>query len=103
MPALETISDAFWKTTNASSSRAMETVVDLLMASRGFDRGEFRMGNVDEPVSHNGIDLPVSVRVLVVGESAFHDEGDTLLELGHRGYGQFTECFDRYRDTSPLV
>lgn len=28
----------------------------------------------------------------------FHDEGDASLELGHRGYGQFIECFDRYGD-----
>src|SRR4030095_997472 len=76
----------------------MEIVVDLLMTAGGFDRGGLWRSDVGETLGPNGIGFPVGVRVLVVGESAFHDEGDALLELGHRCYGQFIECFDRYGD-----
>jgi hypothetical protein len=47
IPALDTISDADWKTPYASSSRDTVTVVDLLMSSVGFRGGLWR-GDVGE-------------------------------------------------------
>ena len=61
----------------------MEIVVDLLMSSGGFDRGGHWRGDVGEALGPNGIGFPVGVRVLVVGELAFHDECDALFQLGY--------------------
>ena len=49
----------------------------------GFDRGGLWRGDVGEALGPNGIGFPVGVRVLVVGELAFHDEGDALFQLGY--------------------
>jgi hypothetical protein len=52
------------------------------MTSGGFDRGGLWRGDVGEALGPNGIGFPVGVRVLVVGELAFHDECDALFQLG---------------------
>ena len=79
-------------------------VVDLLMTSGGFDRGGLWRGDVGEALGPNGIGFPVGVRVLVVGELAFHDEGDALFQLGYDRLSQFVGRLDRYWDglLSPL-
>src|SRR4029450_3870604 len=76
----------------------MEIVVDLLMNSGGFDRGGLWRGDAGETICQNGIGFPVGVRVLVVGELAFHDECDALFRLGYDRLSQFVGRLDRYWD-----
>ena len=79
----------------ASSSRDTVTVVDLLMESGGFCRGGFWWGDVGEIAGPYRIGLPVRFGVPVVGEFAFHEEGDTFLQLAHKRLGRLVRGFDR--------
>ena len=74
----------------------MEIVVDLLMGLDGFGSGGLWRGDFGETLGQNGIGFPIGVRVLVVGELAFHDEGGALFQLVHDRPGQFVGRLDRY-------